>query len=57
MLKSASSEECLSRTRVFDWHKRFKEGRQSLQDEWKGRLSISKTEESMEVIQKYLAKD
>jgi hypothetical protein len=25
MLKSPYSEECLSRTSVFDWHKRFKE--------------------------------
>jgi hypothetical protein len=30
MLKSAYGEECLSRTNVFEWHKRFKEGRQSL---------------------------
>jgi hypothetical protein len=37
MLKSAYGEECLSRTSVFKWHKRFKEGRESLQDdEWKG---------------------
>jgi hypothetical protein len=26
LLKSAYSEECLSRTSVFDWHKRFKKG-------------------------------
>jgi hypothetical protein len=26
MLKSAYSEDCLSRTSVFEWHKRFKEG-------------------------------
>jgi hypothetical protein len=25
MLKSAYGEECLSRTSVFEWHKRFKE--------------------------------
>jgi transposase len=34
---SAYSEECLSRTSVFNWHKRFKEGRVILQnDQWKG---------------------
>jgi hypothetical protein len=32
MLKSAYGEECLSRTSVFEWHKRFKEGRESLED-------------------------
>jgi hypothetical protein len=26
MLKSVYGEECLSRTSVFGWHKRFKEG-------------------------------
>jgi hypothetical protein len=30
MLKSAYGEECLSKRSVFDWHKRFKEGRESL---------------------------
>jgi hypothetical protein len=33
MLKSAYGEECLSRTNVFEWHKRFKEGRESLEDD------------------------
>jgi hypothetical protein len=51
-------EECLLRTSVFEWHERFKEGRELLQDhEWKGRPSTSRTEESMEVIQKCLAED
>jgi transposase len=58
MLKSAYGEECLSRTIVFEWHKRFKEERVSLQDdERKGRPSTSRTEESKEVIQKCLPED
>jgi hypothetical protein len=58
MLKSAYGEECLSRTRVFEWHKCSKEGRKSLQkDDRKGRSSTSRTEESTEVIQKCLAED
>jgi transposase len=53
MLKSAYGEECLSRTSVSEWHKAFKAGRESLQDdERKGRPSASRTEESTEVIQK-----
>jgi transposase len=58
MLRSAYGEECLSRTSVFEWHKRFKEGRESLQeDERKGRPSTSRTEESTKVVQKCLAED
>jgi transposase len=50
--KSAYGEECLSRTSVFEWYKRFKEGLESLQDdERKGRPSTSRTEESTKVIQ------
>jgi hypothetical protein len=30
ILISAYGEECLSRTRVFEWYKRFKEGRELL---------------------------
>jgi hypothetical protein len=33
MLKSAYGEECLSRTSVFEWHKRLKERRESLQED------------------------
>jgi hypothetical protein len=35
MLKSSYSEECLSRTSVFEWHKRFKEAqRVRMQKSW-----------------------
>jgi hypothetical protein len=41
MLKSEYGEEFLSRTNVFEWHKRFKEGPESLQDdEWKAVLQL-----------------
>jgi histone-lysine N-methyltransferase SETMAR len=43
---------------VFQWHKRFKEGQESLQNhERKDRSSTSTTEESTEAIQKCLAID
>jgi chromatin segregation and condensation protein Rec8/ScpA/Scc1 (kleisin family) len=43
---------------VVEQHKRFKEGQELLQDdERKRRPSTSRTEESMEIIQKRLAKD
>jgi hypothetical protein len=51
-------EECLSRTSGFEWHKSFKKGRDSLQDdERKGHLSTSGIDESIEVIQKCSAED
>jgi hypothetical protein len=43
-LKSAYGEECLLKTDVFEWHKRFKEGQESLSDEQKSRPSASTTE-------------
>jgi transposase len=58
MLKSAYGEECLSRTSVFEWHKRFKEWREPLKDdERKGRPSTCRTEESTQVIPNCLAED
>jgi hypothetical protein len=57
MLKCAYGEECFSRTSVFEWHKRFKEGQESLQDEREGCPSTSRTKEWMEVIQNWLTKD
>jgi hypothetical protein len=54
MLKSAYGEEFLSRTSVSEWHKSFKDGRESLQDsEQKGCPSTSRTEESTKFIRKY----
>jgi hypothetical protein len=51
MLKSAYGEECLLRTSVFECHKRFKERRQSLQDDVQKGSPSTSTTESTEVIQ------
>jgi hypothetical protein len=45
MLKSVYGEECSSRTSASEWHKRFKDVRESLQDDRKGRPSTFRTEE------------
>ena len=38
MLQTAFRPSCMNRTSVFEWHKRFKEGRESVRDdEWRGR--------------------
>jgi transposase len=58
MLKSIYGEECLLKISVSEWHKRFKEEQESLQDkEWKGRPSTSRTKELTDDIQKCLAED
>ena len=52
MLQIAYGSECLSRTTVFEWYKRFKSGRESLDDDLRtGRPSTSSTEENVERVQ------
>ena len=33
MLQSAFRQSCMNRASVFEWHKRFKEGRESVRDD------------------------
>ena len=37
MIQTAFGASCINRTSVFEWHKRFKEGRESVRDERYGR--------------------
>ena len=46
MLQTAFRPSCMNRTSVFEWHKRFKEGRQSVRDhERRGRSKEVRTPE------------
>ncbi|KAJ8953538.1 hypothetical protein NQ318_002958 [Aromia moschata] len=57
MLKEVYGNECLSRTQVFEWFKRFKEGPETTEDDPRhGRLSTSKTDENIEKIAKMVPK-
>ncbi|KAJ8939689.1 hypothetical protein NQ318_011736 [Aromia moschata] len=48
MLKEVYGNECLSRIQVFEWFKRFKEGRETTEDApCPGLLSTSNTEENI----------
>jgi len=50
-LKKVYSDECLSRTQVFEWFKRFKEGREEIGDDQRpGRPSTPKTEANNEKV-------
>ncbi|KAJ8962487.1 hypothetical protein NQ318_000875 [Aromia moschata] len=53
MLKEVYGDECLSRTQVFEWFKRFKEGRETTEDG----PSTSKTNENIETIGKLIRED
>ncbi|KAK4881706.1 hypothetical protein RN001_005025, partial [Aquatica leii] len=47
LLKEVYGSECLSRTRVFEWFKRFQDGRQDVEDDSRpGRPSTSKTDDN-----------
>ena len=49
LLKIVYGDECLSRTQVFEWFKRFKEGREEIGDDQRpGRPSTSKTDANTE---------
>ncbi|KAJ8943649.1 hypothetical protein NQ318_005651 [Aromia moschata] len=58
MLKEVCGNECLSRIRVFEWFKQFKEGRETIEDDPRtGRPSTSKTDENIEKIGKLIRED
>ncbi|KAG5313937.1 SETMR methyltransferase, partial [Acromyrmex insinuator] len=50
--------QCLGRTAVFEWHKRFLEGRETLEDEKKsGRPILVRTPEMIEKVRDFVAND
>ena len=53
LLKQAYGENALSRARVFDWHRRFKEGQEDVEDEeGRGRPSTSINQQSITAVEK-----
>ncbi|KAJ8962827.1 hypothetical protein NQ318_001227 [Aromia moschata] len=58
ILKEVYGDECLSRTQVFEWFKRFKEGRETTDDDPRpGLASTSKTDENLKKIGKLICED
>ncbi|GFV37897.1 protein GVQW3 [Trichonephila clavipes] len=58
LLKEVYGSECLSRARVFEWSKRFKDGRQDVEDDSRpGRPSTSKTDENVEKVASLIRSD
>lgn len=48
MLSEVYDEECLSRARVFEWHKRFSSVREDVEDDHSGRPATSSTNGNVE---------
>ena len=58
MLQTAFGESCMNRASVFEWHKRFKEGRESVRDDERcGRSKEVRTPELIGQIKNFMDKD
>ncbi|UYV74228.1 SETMAR [Cordylochernes scorpioides] len=56
LMKQVCGTLCLSKSNVFIWHKRFSDGRNTLEDDkHTGRPSSSKTPESIEKVREFVA--
>ena len=58
MLQTAFGASCMNRASVFEWHKRFKEGRESVRDDERcGRSKEVRTPELIGQIKNFMDKD
>jgi len=58
LIQKAYGDETLSRTKVFEWHKLFREGRESVkEDERSGRPTTSRTDDNIATIDKMIKGD
>ena len=58
MLQTAFGASCMNRASVFEWHKRFKEGKQSVRDNERcGRSKEVRTSELIDQIKNFMDKD
>ncbi|XP_042236972.1 protein GVQW3-like [Homarus americanus] len=58
LLTEAYGEDCMSRARVFEWHKRFSEGRETVKDDDRpGRPRTAVTDDKIEKIRDMIRKN
>jgi transposase len=58
LLTEAYGEDCISRARVFEWHKRFSEGRESVKDDDRpGRPRTAVNDDNIEKVRHVIRKD
>ena len=58
LLQEVYGDDTMSRTRLFEWHRRFKEGREEVEDDLgSGRPSTSRTDENIERVRQKVRSD
>ena len=58
LLKEVYGEHVMSKTQVYEWHKRFKSGREEVEDDHKsGRPSTAKTPDNINRVNKLVRSD
>ena len=58
MMKKVYDDDCLSRSRIHEWFKRFQEGREALEDaERSGRPRNVVNEENAEIVREFIRKE
>ena len=58
LLQEVYGDDTMSRTHVFEWHRRFKEEREEVEDDpWSGRSSTSTTDENVERVRQKVQSD
>ena len=58
LLQEVYGDATMSRTRIFEWHKRFREGREDVEDDPKsGRPTTSRTNENVEHVREKVRND
>ena len=58
MLTKAHGESALSKTRVYEWYKRFQDGREDVEDDERlGRPSTSTSDEKVEKVKEMVIND
>ena len=58
MLTKAYGESAMSKTRVYEWYKRFQNGREDVEDDERpGRPSTSTTDENVEKVKEMVMND
>ena len=58
LLQEVYGDDTISRTRLFEWHRRFKQGREEVEDDHRsGRPSASRIDENVKLVRQRVRSD